>query len=51
MDHDGVLEPKKPWASSNCSVLTLCVLGGVGLNWPPLDGPSRVFLVVMEAGS
>jgi hypothetical protein len=37
--------------SSSCSVLTLCVLGYVGLDWPPPDGPSRVFLAVKEAGS
>jgi hypothetical protein len=35
MDCGGVLEPKKPWASSGCSVLTLCVSGGVSLDRPP----------------
>jgi hypothetical protein len=51
MDLGGVLEPKKPWASSGYSVLTLCVLGCVGLDRPPPGGPSRVFLVVKEVGS
>jgi hypothetical protein len=34
MNHSGVVEPKKPWASSGCSVLTLCMLGCVGLDRP-----------------
>ena len=51
VDCGGVVEPKKPWALSNCSVLTLYVSGYVGLDWPPLGGPSRVFLVVKEVGS
>ena len=51
VDHGGVVEPKKPWASSGCSVLTLCVSGYVGLDQPPLGGPSRVFLAVKEVGS
>jgi hypothetical protein len=45
------MEPKKPWTSSDCSVLTLCVLGYVGLDWPPPGGPSEVFLVVKKVGS
>jgi hypothetical protein len=51
MDRGGVLEPKKPWASSGYSILTLCVLGCVGLDWPSLVGPSEVFLVAKEVGS
>jgi hypothetical protein len=35
VDHGGVMEPKKPYASSNYSVLTLCVSGCVGLDLPP----------------
>jgi hypothetical protein len=35
MDCGGVVEPKKPWTSSDCSVLTLCVSGCVGLDQPP----------------
>ena len=48
MDRGGVLEPKKPWASFDCSVLTLYVSGCVGLVRPPLGGPSGVFLAVKE---
>ena len=51
MDRGGVLEPKKPWASFDCSVLTLYVSGCVGLVRPPLGGPSGVFLVAKEVGS
>ena len=51
VDCGGVMEPKKPWTSSSCSVLTLCVSGYVGLDRPPLGGPSRVFLVMKEVGS
>jgi hypothetical protein len=32
MDRGGVVEPKKPWASSGCFVLTLCMSGYVGLD-------------------
>jgi hypothetical protein len=35
VDHGGVVEPKKPWASFGYSVLTLCVSGYVGLDRPP----------------
>ena len=45
-----IVEPKKPWVSSGCSVLTLCMLGCVGLDRPPLGGPSRVFLEEKEVG-
>jgi hypothetical protein len=45
------MELKKPWGSSDCSILTLYVLGYVGLDRPPLGGPSGVFLVVKEVGS
>jgi hypothetical protein len=45
------MELKKPWASFGFSILTLSVLGGVGLDRSPLGGPSRVFLVVREVGS
>jgi len=51
VDGGGVVEPKKPWASSRCSVLTLYMLGCVGLDLPPLGGPSGVFLVMNEVGS
>jgi hypothetical protein len=51
VDHGCVLEPKKPWASSNYSVLTLFVSGCVDLDWPSLGGLSGVFLVVKEVGS
>ena len=51
VDCGGVVEPKKPWASFGYSVLTLCVLGYVGLDWPPLGGPSGVFLVAKEVSS
>jgi hypothetical protein len=51
MDRGIFMEPKKPWASSGCSVLTLCVLGYVGLDWPSLGGPSEVFVVAKEVGS
>ena len=51
MDRGGVVEPKKPLASSGCSVLTLCVSGCVGLDQPPLGGPSGVFLLAKEVGS
>jgi hypothetical protein len=36
MDRGGVVEPKKPWVSSSCSVLTLYMSGCIGLDWPPL---------------
>jgi hypothetical protein len=51
MDHGDVLEPKKPWASSGYYVLTLYVSGCVGLDRPPVGGPSGVFLVAKEVGS
>jgi hypothetical protein len=35
VDRGGVMEPKKPWASSGYSVLTLCVSGYVSLDQPP----------------
>jgi hypothetical protein len=51
MDRGRVVEPKKPWASSDCSVLKLCMSGYISLHRPPLGGPSRVFLAVKEVGS
>jgi hypothetical protein len=51
VDHGVVVELKKPWASSDCSVLTLCVSNCVGLDRPALGGPSRVFLAVKEVSS
>jgi hypothetical protein len=51
VDRCDVMEPKKSCASSGCSVLTLCISGYVGLDWPPLGGPSRVFLMAKEIGS
>jgi hypothetical protein len=51
MDRGGVVELKKPWASSGCFVLTLCVLGCIVLDRPPPSGPSEVFLVAMEVSS
>jgi hypothetical protein len=45
-----VLEPKKPWALSDCFVLTLYMSGCVGLDRPPLGGCSGVFLAVKEVG-
>ena len=51
MDRGGVVEPKKPWASSGCSVLTLYVTSCVGLDQPPPGGCSRVFLAVKEVSS
>ena len=51
VDRGSVLELKKPWASSGYSILTLCMLGYVGLDRPPSGGPSGVFLVVKEVGS
>ena len=51
MDHGGVMELKKPWASFGCSILTLYVLGYVGLDRPPLGGPPGVFLVAKEVSS
>jgi hypothetical protein len=51
MDRGRVVEPKKPWASSGCSVLTLCVPSYISLHRPPPSGPSRVFLAVKEVGS
>jgi hypothetical protein len=48
MDRGGVVEPKKPWASSNYSFLTLCVSGYVDLDRPLSGGPSGVFLEVKE---
>ena len=50
VNHGSVVEPKKPWASSGCSVLTLYVSGYVALDRPPLGGPSGVFLAVKEIG-
>jgi hypothetical protein len=29
------LGAEEAWASSDCSILTLCVSDGVGLDWPP----------------
>ena len=51
VDHGGVVELKKPWASSSYSVLTLCMSGYVGLDRPPLGGHYGVFLVVKEVSS
>jgi hypothetical protein len=51
MDCGSVVELKKPWASSGCSVLTLYVSGCVNLDRPPLGGPSGVVLVTKEVGS
>ena len=51
MNHGGVMEPNKPWVSSGHSVMTLCVLGYVSLDRPPLGGPFGVFLAVKEVGS
>ena len=51
MDRGSVVETKKPWASFDCSILTLCESGYVSLGWPPLGGPSRVFLVAKEVDS
>jgi hypothetical protein len=48
VDHDGVVEPKKPWASSDCSVMTLYMSSCVDLDRPPPGGPSRVFLAVKK---
>jgi hypothetical protein len=51
MDRGDVVEPKKLWASSGYSVLTLCVSSCVGLDRPLPSAPSGDFLVVKEAGS
>jgi len=51
MDRGGDLVLKKPWVSSSCSILTLYLSGYVGLDRPPLGGPSRVLLVVKEVSS
>jgi hypothetical protein len=51
VDRGCVLEPKKPWTSSDYSVLTLFVSGYVRLDWPSLGGLSGVFLVAKEVGS
>jgi hypothetical protein len=51
VDYGGVLELKKPWALSGCSVLTPYVSNCVGLDRPPPGGPSRVFLLAKEVGS
>jgi len=51
VDRGDVMEPKKPWASSGCLVLTLYVPSGVDLDRPPLGGPSIVFLVAKEVDS
>jgi hypothetical protein len=51
VDRGGVVEPKKPWALSGCSVLTLYMLGCVGLDRRPLGGPSGVFSAVKEVDS
>jgi hypothetical protein len=51
VDRGGVVELKNPCVLSSCSVLTLCMSGYVGLDWPSLGGPSRVFLAVKEVGS
>ena len=50
MDHGGVLESKKRWALSGYSILTLYMSGYVGLDRPPLGGPSGVIVVVKEVG-
>lgn len=46
MDLGVVVEQKKPWMSSGCSVLTPWVSGSIGLDWPPLGTPFVGFLVV-----
>ena len=51
VDRGSVVEPKKAWASSDYSVLTLCMSDCVSLDQPPLGGPSGVFLVAKEVGS
>jgi hypothetical protein len=51
MDRAGVLEPKKPWASSGHCILTLCMLGGVSLDQPPLGETFWSVLVGEEVGS
>ena len=51
VDRGGVMELKEPWASFSCSILSLYVLGYVGLDRPPPGGPSGVFLAMKEVGS
>ena len=51
MDHRGVLVPKKPWALSGYSILTLCMSGCVSFDRPSPDGPFGVFLVAKEVSS
>jgi len=51
VDLGGVLEPKKPWALFSYSILTLYVSGCVGLDQPPLVGPSGVFFMEKKVGS
>jgi hypothetical protein len=45
------LGAEEAWASSDCSILTLCVSDSVGLDRPPRVRPSRVFLVAKEVSS
>jgi hypothetical protein len=51
VDRGNAVEPKKPWASFDFSVLTLCVSASVGLDRPPLGEPFEVFLVAKEISS
>ena len=51
MDRGDVVEPNKPRASSDYSVLTHRVSSYIGLDRPPPGAPSGGILVVKEAGS
>ena len=51
VDCGDVVELKKPWASFDCSVLTLYVSSCVGLDRPPVGGPFGVFLVAKTVSS